>query len=306
MTLAGDFNGTLPAGRINLGATAGGCLQTVRSATSGGRNTVLETTVIPSDTIEYPWSIHCGVQCRFENKFNFFANAARYSKIPGLRDKYGTNGSIVPNPDLVEEKGNSLEAGSRFTSEQVFVEAVLFRTETENGVVMLSDGNMTKPVNLAASVTCGIEASIWLQPWNFIRADLRTTLQNAENRTHLYSYFGKKLPNEPELSGLGKITLGPFKGIEAAYWLDYKSYFYRDFGNTSGQRVPDDKNDRSILFHNAQITWKPVKYLKIGASIRNCNGKSFRYEEMARSPESGYSWILYPANEWCFTAGYTF
>jgi iron complex outermembrane receptor protein len=306
LTLAGDVNGSLPTGRLSLGATIGGGIQAIRSATKGGQNAVLETTVLPSDTIEYPWSAHGGVQCRYEKMLNVFVNAARCSKIPGLRDKYGTNGAVVPNPDLTEESGITIEAGTRFLCERFFAEAVLFRTETRNGIVMLSDGNMTKPVNLAASVTTGLEASLRVQPWDFIRADFRVTLQNAENRTHLYTYYGKKLPNEPDLSGLGKITLGPFKGVEVGYWLDYKSFFFRDFGNTPGQRVPENKNDPGMLFHNAQITWKPTSHLDFGVSIRNFNGNSFRYEEMARSAESGYSWILYPANEWCFTARYSF
>lgn len=306
LSLSGDVNGSLPAGRLSFGAIIGGSIKAIRSATEGGQNAVLEMTVAPSDTMEYPWSVHGGVQCRFENVLNAFINAARYSKVPGLRDKYGTNGVVVPNPELTEETGTTIEAGARFLSRRFFAEAILFRTETKNGIVMLSDGNMTKPVNLAASMTTGIEASLWVQPWNFIRADLRATLQNAENRTHLYSYYGKKLPNEPDLSCLGKITIGPFKGIEVGYWLDYKSFFFRDFGNTPGQRVPENKNDQGMLFHNAQISWKPNSHLDFGVSIRNFNGNSFRYEEMTRSAESGYSWILYPSNEWCFTAGYSF
>ncbi len=306
LSMAADVNASLQKGPLIFGTSAGGGMQAIRSYTKGGHNDVLEMTVAPSDTMEYPWSVHGGVQCRIEKMVNVFVNAARYSKIPGLRDKYGTNGAVIPNPDLTEETGITVEAGLRFLRERFFAEAVLFRTEIRNGIVMLSDGNMTKPVNLAASMTKGIEVSLWVQPFKFIRADLRLTLQNAENRSRLYSYYGKKLPNEPDLSGLGKITLGSFKGVEVGYWLDYKSFFFRDFGNTPGQRVPENKNDQGMLFHNAQILWKAASHLDFGVSIRNFNGNSFRYEEMARSAESGYSWVLYPANEWCFTAGYSF
>ena len=306
LSLAGDVNGSLPVGRLSFGATIGGGIQAIRSATKGGKNEVFTMTVVPSDTMEYPWYVHGGIQCRFEKVLNVFINAARYSKIPGLREKYGTNGAVMPNPELTEETGTTLEAGARFLSSRFFAEAVLFRTETHNGVVMLSDGNMTKPVNLASSMTTGIEASLWVQPWDFIRADLRATLQDAENRTHQYKYYGKKLPNEPDLSALGKISFNPIKCVEFGYWLDYKSFFFRDFNNTDGWRVPENKNDPGMFFHNAQISWKPNSHFDFGISIRNFNGNSFRYEEMARSAESGYSWILYPANEWCFTAGYSF
>lgn len=306
LSLACDVNGSLPVGSLIFGTTVGGSAQIIRNATTGGQNAVLETTVLPSDTIEYPWSVHGGLNCRLEKTFNVFVNAARYSKTPGLRDKFGTNGAVIPNPDLTEETGINVEAGFRFLRERFSAEAVFFRTETRDGIVMLSDGNMTKPVNLAASLTTGLEMSLWVQPLNFLRADLRATLQNAENRTHLYTYYGNKLPNEPDLSALGKITIGPFKGVEVGYWLDYKSFFFRDFGNTKGQRVPENVNNSGMFFHNAQISWKATSHLNIGVSIRNLNGNSFRYEEMARSAESGYSWVLYPANEWCFTAGYSF
>jgi iron complex outermembrane receptor protein len=304
LSLSADINGSLPVGALRLGATVGGGTKAIRSATKGGNNQALEMTVLPSDTIEYPWLVHGGVQCRFEKVLNVFVNAARYSNIPGLRDKYGTNGAVIPNPDLQEETGITVEAGLRFLRERFFAEAVLFRTETRNGIVMLSDGNMTKPVNLAAGLTSGLEMSLWVQPLDFIRADLRATLQDAENRARLYNYYGKKLPNEPDLSAFAKFSLGPFKGVEFQYWLDYKSSFYRDYGNT--QRVPETQEDPGMLFHNAQISWKTSNHLDFGFSIRNVNGASLRYEEMTRSAESGYSWILYPANEWCFTAGYSF
>ncbi len=304
LSFAGDFNGSVPISRYRLGVTVGGGVKTVRSATSGGHNDALEMTVTPSDTIEYPWSVHGGVQCRLEKKLNVFVNAARYSNIPGLRDKYGTNGAVIPNPDLTEETGFTIEAGLRFLHEYLYIEAVFFRTETRNGITMLSDGNMTKPVNLAAGLTSGLEASLWVQPIDLMRFELRATFQNAVNRSKLYNYYGKNLPNEPDLSGIAKLTIVPIKGINIEYWLDYKSAFFRDYGNT--QRVPETKHDTGLFFHNAQISWKSIHHLDFTFSIRNVNGASLRYEEITRSVESGYSWILYPANEWCFTVGYSF
>ncbi len=51
LSLAGDFNGSLPIGPLRFGATVGGGTKATRSATQGGRNDALEMTVLPSDTI---------------------------------------------------------------------------------------------------------------------------------------------------------------------------------------------------------------------------------------------------------------
>jgi outer membrane receptor protein involved in Fe transport len=304
LALSADINGSLPVGAFRCGATAGSGVKAIRSATAGGRNEALEMTVQPADTIEYPWAVHGGVHIGLEKKLNLFANAARYSNIPSLRDKYGTNGAVIPNPDLQEETGITFEAGIRLLLERFFMEAVAFRTEMKNGIIMLSDGNMTKPVNLAGSLSSGLEMTLWVQPFSFLRTEFRGTWQKTENRYRLYNYYGKQLPNEPALSALGKFSLGPVRGVELHYWADYKSVFFRDYGNT--QRVPDDPNKPGMVFHNAQILWKAPQHLELGLSIRNFNGASLRYEELARSYESGYSWILYPANEWCISATYSF
>jgi hypothetical protein len=306
VSFAGDLNGFLPVGPIHVGTTVGGSVKAIRSATRGGHNNIFKKTIEPSDTIGYPWSVHGGFQCRRENLFNLFVNAARFSNVPGLREKYGTKGVVIPNPDLREETGIAVEGGIRILREHFFAEAVVFRTENRNGIVMLSDGKMIQPVNLAAGVTTGLEATLWAQLQEFISTDVRITLQNAENRSHFNNYYGKKLPNEPDLSVIAGCSFGWAEGIELHYGLDYKSFFFRDFSNETGHRVPEDEGTPGLLFHNARISCKTFAHLEFGVSIRNFNQNSFRYEEMPRSAEGGYSWVLYPANEWCFTASYLF
>lgn len=303
-TLAADVNGSLPLGILQIGATGGGSAKGTRSATKGGRNELVETTVVPTDTFEYPWSLHGGIHLRKGKVFNVFANVARYRTIPSLRDKYGTSGIVVPNPSLKQETGTTIETGVRLVYERFFAEAIVFRTETINQIVMLAGGYSIKPVNLGAGLTSGLEMTASIQPLDFCRTELRATLQNALNHSRLYNYYGKRLPNEPDLAALAKVSFGPLKGVELHYWLDYKSFFFRDYGNT--QRVPETQYEPGMVFHNAQITWKAPCQIDVGVSIRNFSGTSLRYEEMARSVESGYSWVLYPANEWCFTASYSF
>ncbi len=304
--LGADIIGYLPFEKIRIGFIAGGVRQIIRNATEGGRNDLLETKVDKSDTIEFPWSLRCGIHCRTGDIFGFFLNAGRYSRSPSLRERYGGNGALLPNPDLTTENGITLESGGRLFINKHRFETTLFRTETRNCVVMLSDGNMTKPVNLAAGLTQGIEMSLNLSPYGWLNTELRATLQKAENRSRFNNYYGRRLPNEPDLSILGKIYISPFRKTGAEYWCDFKSAFFRDFANTAGQRVPESLDKPGLLFHNIKFTWRPVKEFIMSACIRNINSNVLRYEEMTRSVEGGYSWILYPVNEWCFTAGYSF
>ncbi len=304
LSLSGDLNAMIPAPVGNLGMTVGGTVKGVRRATDGGVNERLKITVKPSIDIEYPWAARTGIQWRIEDAFNLFVNVARYSNTPGLREKYGLNGTVLPSPDLKEETGTTLEGGVRLNGNKTWVEAVAFRTETQNGVVMSSDGKMAKAGNFASTLTTGLETSLRIRPISFIETEVRATLQKAENRSHYNGYYGNRLPNEPDLSVLARISFGPFKGIEPEYWLDYKSPFFRDPGNFS--RVPDDPDKPGMLFHNARIIWKTGRNFDLGLSIRNFSRISLRSEEMIRSYESGYSWILYPSNEWLITAGYSF
>ena len=185
--------------------------------------------------------------------------------------------------------------GARLMAGETRLEAVVFRTETRNGTMMVSDGRMSKAKNYASGLVTGLETSLQARFFRFLGTELRATLQKAENRSKAYEYYGKRLPNEPDLSIIAGISLGPFKGIEPEYWLDFKSPFFRDPGNV--YRVPDDDGMPGMVFHNARITWKAGSRFGFGFSIRNFNGISLRSEEMIMSNENGYSWILYPSNE---------
>ncbi len=274
----------------------GGRVAAVRSATRGGRNSVFEMEIHAADTVEFPWSLHAGIQCRPSEKTNIFVNSARYVKLPSLRQKYGSNGAVIPNPGLKSEHGTTHELGVRYYTNSFFAEASMFSTTVSNSIVMLSDGSMTKPVNLAGSHSYGLE---WLISGNIstiIKTEIRGTLQQALNQARLYNYYGKQLPNEPELSLLGKVVIKPAHHIDFIYWLDYKSPFFRDFGNTI--KVPDDEEAIGLFYHNVQLKWKISNRLDADFSIRNINGAAIQNKEMVTTSESGYSWILYPSNEW--------
>lgn len=305
LTVSSDLNWSFPFGKRAVGLSVGGSLRGVRSSTEGGHNSAFEIEVSAGDTTEYPWSAQAGLHYRPKENFILFCNAARYSHVPGLRDKYGANGPIIPNPDLKEETGVTYEAGIRYSAETFFADLVAFSNTIENGIILLSHGNMSKPLNLGMTVASGIETSVWVRPSRFFQTELRATLQNVENRTRIYNYYGNKVPNEPVFSGLLRFTVSPHKTVDVIYWLDYKSGLYRDFANV-WQRVPVSPDQLGMAFHNAVVSWKPAEWLQIDLSVINFNGKHLRYDDVLQAIESEYSWVLYPVNEWSITAGMSF
>ena len=310
MTISGQIN----AGKTGSGLRGllGGSLSGVRSKTEGGHKALYKETVPQSDTIEFSYSFHGGISFHYNNIFTLFFNAARYSDLPDLREKYGTRGKTYPNPELREETGTSFETGLKYLRNSFYFEITPFLVNRYNGIIMFSDGNSTRPINLGRSLACGVEVNISGQFFPFLRAELISTVQRVENRSVIYdsTYYGELLPNEPPVSMIGKIICGPFSGLEIHYWADYKSPFYRDYKNTEGSRVPDKSIENhyisGLLFHNGMLVWKAKKHLECRFSVRNVSGVSLRYEEISRSAENGYSWILYPSNEWCFSLNYSF
>jgi len=301
ISLSSDIDGALPLGIVSLGATAGGSAKAVRNATAGGSNHLLEMDVSPKDTIEFSFAGRGGIHVRIGGRLNVFANAGRYTDIPKLRERYGTSGAVIANPLLKKEKGTTFELGGRLWVKPFFAEAVYFRSKMEDGIVLLSDGTLTKPVNLAKSRTQGFETVVSATVLSMLGLEARSTLQRAVNLA--VNYNGRRLPNEPDLALLGKASLEPVTGLTFAYWLEYKSAFYRDYGNV--YRMPEDGSMAGIALHNAQMTWKSPWNVTMDFSIRNVNGALLRADQLVYY-EAGYEWTLYPSNEWCITAGYSF
>jgi len=233
-----------------------------------------------------------------------FVNAARYNKPPTLRERYGAKGGVLPNPALRDETGLIAECGFKVNLRDFFWESIGFRTVNKNAIVMISDGYMTKPANLGGSLIYGIETNLAYRFLKIVTAEIHGTIQHAENRSRINNWFGNRLPNEPAFSILGKLSVTPFKGLEMQYWADFRSYFFRDPGNTSMNRVPEESP--GIWFHNALIRWRFRERLEMAGSIRNIGDFIMHYEEMGESLDAGYSWILYPGREWCVSFTYSF
>ncbi|KMQ49630.1 TonB-dependent receptor [Chitinispirillum alkaliphilum] len=304
LSITAGVNSLVPVEGFEVGLSLGGSVKAIRSFTKGGQNSFLALDLDPTDTVEYPWSAYGGVHLRPSKKSLVFFNVARYSHIPGLREKFGTNGKIYPNPDLKEEVGFSLEGGYRYLGERIFFESVLFSNKMEDAILLLTHVDRGKYVNLARASARGLESTLRIEPIRHLSVETRVTLQDILNKTHMYTYYGNKIPNEPGLSGLFKTTVGPLKGMTIQYWLDYKSFFFRDYANK--QRVPHSQEQFGTVSHNGMVSWSSGDRLSLSVSFRNFDGDLMRYEDVVTTPGSDRSWVLVPKNEWSVTAKVSF
>lgn len=303
--VAADLNAAFPAGIFTPGVVLSSSFHGLRSETEGGRNDVLSKTIPQSHRMDYPWSIHGGVNCLCGDYVKIFANAARYMSVPSLQERYGFNGTVEPNPDLKAERGTNTELGVRLVSKKLTAECAAFRSAIKNGIIIESDGTISKPVNIAESETMGVEGAIKLDMWNVVQISANATWQNAQNHSHWYNNYGNRLPGEPDLSAMWKIEAGPFLHFTISYWADFRSAFYRDQANK--MRIPADTSRYGTLYHNVKLSWKMAKKLSVSASFCNINTKAFKYEEIVSGQdESGYSWIVYPQNQWNISADILF
>lgn len=299
-TLSGEADGKIGP----FGAKAGGCMKMIRCETDGGTDGYTGKTVSSSDTVNVTWSVFGGFYYQPVDPLLLFVNGARYNKPPTLRERYGAKGGMLPNPALIDETGIIFEGGVKINVNDFYWECIGFHTKNNNAIIMISDGYMTKPANLGGALIYGIETNVSYHFTKFLSAEIHATLQHAENRARMNNWYGKRLPNEPVISTLGKLAFGPFKGLELQYWADFRSYFFRDPGNTPLNRVPED--GPGICFHNALVRWSFKEQLELTASIRNIGDFMLHYEEIGESLDAGYSWILYPGREWCLSVSYSF
>jgi len=301
-TLAMETERIVATPKQRFSILAGGSGKILRNRSAGGRNEVFEIEVPEKDTLEWTWGAHGSLRYELWQQIAAFATLSRYNQIPGLQERYGTSGAVLPNPELKTETGTTIETGLKWQRSNLYGEFIWFRNHMYNGIVMHSDGYMTKPVNLGEAVVQGFETVFWFRLFETIRMDLRLTQQNTENRFRLNNYYGNELPNQPQYSGLAKLTLDILPNLTFQYWLDYKSAFYRDYANT--QKIPGN-GDSGLLFHNGLVRWEILRGLKTSLALQNFTQNDFIRSKDHYTAESGYSWILQPENQWLWTLEYS-
>ena len=293
-------------GRLSI--TAGASLCGEYDRTDGGIDGVSNHVVEPADTITSLWAGALGASTSALPGMILYVNCGRYCDEPSLRERFGAKGAVMANPELQPETGYTMESGVKKDFGRCYVECCGFFVRAVNTIIFDRDGYQVRPINNSGSRIFGLELSADAQASSFLRLRCAATWQHTENLQHLYR--GNMLPDEPDLSVNGDIIVTPLPNVSFSWQPQFKSFYYHDRANSPQFRVPVLNNaiagngSWGFLFHNFRAAWRAFGQFELSGSARNV---TFR---RAGSPgsqiESGYSWILYPVNEWCVNMTYSF
>lgn len=314
--IAGDWQSRRAEGgaALDLALSSGifeallsGSGKAVYDETEGGIESIAKETVPASDTITKIWATTAGIACKPSKQVTIFCNGGRYSNEPTLRERYGARGAIMANPALVPEIGYSSETGIKLTTHHLFLQLTTFFIESRNTIVFSSDGFQRKPINIKGATLQGIELSSETTVTEALKVDLSGTWQKTVNHAPLYE--SNRMPDEPDLSLIGYITYSPANYCNLRYGISYKSFYFHTPSEDMEFRVPaktvTGKLRYGNAYHSIAVTWHPTRSLTCKLS-GNALTPSILPGNAAPVIEGGYSWTLYPSNEWCFSTSYSF
>lgn len=287
---AADLKLSSPIAGLGLGLSG----TTVLSQCDGGTDGPNDETILPSDTISILGGITGTFWYKPYTEILIYTNAGRFSNQPSLRERYGARGPVLPNPELKPEYGISADIGFKWNPGFSYLELCGFFTQTENTIFLEKSGNLAKSLNDDKARIYGLECTGSTELWKLIQLETRTTLQHSYN--YSYRHPGRVLPNEPECTVFGGITLSPLSQFSISYHAELKTTYYLDAANTDGMRLPTDKSEDLSIMHGGKISWIIKGIAEFSLSANNITF------EVPKLPD--LSWILVPTNEWCISAKY--
>lgn len=288
-----------------FGFSAGGSVKGIYAKTDGGFDYRSYRKIDPSDTIISIHAFSSGLNYRPVENILLYCNGGMYSNAPTLRERYGSKGGVAPNPDLKPETGYTGDIGCKLKFKSIYADIAGFYNRSKNTIILHHNSFESKPLNTEGAIVYGSEMDVNWDISKYINIQAKSTVQKTKNLSN-----GKRLPNEPAVSIIGKFITRPLKGVTLNYWADFKSVYYRDPANTSSFRVPVLSSTNAInfgqLFHNINIEWVPQKNISLSFSARNLTRDNLSFDEAPHPMEGEYSWILYPTNTWAVTGSYSF
>jgi iron complex outermembrane recepter protein len=206
----------------------------LRSVSSLGR---LQRTDVVRETQSPQLGARVGIAAGLELK----ANWSRAERPPDFMELFGNQGSVLGNPALRPERGESWDAGARWARTTAggwsgTVEGSHFESDTRDIILYKKySQSSVQALNVSRGVIRGEELSLGAgTPWGFA-ASAAVTLQQARDRGPVRAYYGKRLPQRPEQQLTGRIEYRR-RRLGAGADLDYLGDDYLDPYNT--QRVP--------------------------------------------------------------------
>ncbi len=225
--------------------------------------------------------IHSGIRLDLSKTLSLKGNVGRSERAPSLFELFGDRGGVVGNTRLRPERALTWDAGLRYESGAVSVEAVYFDHHYDDLIQFFQTSQATsRPHNIGQARVRGLEFTHTSAREPFTLST-NYTLQDARDRSDIPSQRGNTLPNRPrhELSARGTASLGPFT---ARY-----NYAFED-GNFLDPANRRPLSSRHI--HGASIGW--VVGGRLQASLEGRNLTNTQVHDVWGYPLPGRAWFI--------------
>ena len=207
----------------------------LRSVTSLGR---LQSTDVVREISAPQLGARIGVAGGLELK----ANWSRAERPPNFMELFGNQGSVLGNPALRPERGESWDAGARWAAAAASglsgaVEWSHFESDTRDVILYVKNSQSSvRALNVSRGVIRGEEFSLSAGTRWGLSASASATLQQARDRGTARAYYGKRLPQRSERQANGRIEYRHAR-LGAGADLDFLGDNYLDQYNSAPKHV---------------------------------------------------------------------
>jgi iron complex outermembrane receptor protein len=216
------------------------------------------------------------------------ANIAKYVREPSFFELFGDRGFFIPNEELKAEKGVNSDVGFEITwltsnrwLKRVSFNAAYFRSNVDDFITRSYDARgIGRSENISDARIQGIASGINLDFLKHFRFVGNATWQDAENRSQIEVYDGKKLPGRFERSYLARIEANWGRFRVYCENIIEKGMYY----DTVNLHKAEDRDEI-----NAGISWL-FSSLLLGLQAKNLGDD--RYEDFQTHPLPGRSYYF--------------
>lgn len=202
--------------------------------------------------------------------WTFTATRAEHHRLPTLLELFGTQGDIVPNPNLSPERGTTWDVGLTWTPRpSVSVSAAAFHATRDSLILFLQNSQRSfKATNIEASTARGVEvtAHVRLGP---LSLDANGTTQDVRHEGDIPYLRGRWLPYVSPREGFARARVST-AWLEGRYDVRYLDGYYTHPANLPDQRVP------SRTLHGLGVTRRLLAdRVRIDLDVRNVFDETF-------------------------------
>lgn len=141
--------------------------------------------------------------------FELRASGGQAARPPGFQELYVMQGTLLPNPELLPERGLLGDVSAAFRHERGFAQVTGFLGLYENLIAYeLYPPTLAKPYNFAAAQVAGLEVEGALQLGRYLEAQASYTFLSTQNLKDDPRYYRKALPYRPRHRVTGRVVGG--------------------------------------------------------------------------------------------------